>query len=88
MDNLIKLQNIIKDSSLSDEDKSFWNEKLSMKLPPVVIESFVEYLETKQNSLIEFTDFVKRKFKAFESGDKEELNKILKEEEEELSELN
>ena len=88
MNNLIKLQNIIKDSSLSDEDKSFWNEKLSMKLPPVVIESFVEYLETKQNSLIEFTDFLKRKFKAFESGDKEELNKILKEEEEELSELN
>ncbi|MBT3730307.1 hypothetical protein HOE22_09975 [Candidatus Woesearchaeota archaeon] len=88
MDNLIKLQNIIKDSLLSNEDKGFWNEKLSMKLPPVVIESFVEYLEEKPDNIIEFTDFLKRKFKAFESGDKEELNKILKEEEEELSELN
>jgi len=53
-----------------------------------VIESFVEYLEEKPDNIIEFTDFLKRKFKAFESGDKEELNKILKEEEEELSELN
>jgi hypothetical protein len=88
MDNLIKLQNIIKDSLLSNEDKGFWNEKLSMKLPPVVIESFVEYLEEQPDNIIEFTDFLKRKFKAFESGDKEELNKILKEEEEELSELN
>ncbi|MDP6249343.1 MAG: hypothetical protein QGH85_01215 [Candidatus Pacebacteria bacterium] len=88
MDNLTKLQNIIKDSSLSDEDKSFWNEKLSMKLPSIVIESFIEYLEEKPDELEQFTDFLKRKFKAFESGDKEELNKILKEEEEKLNKLN
>jgi hypothetical protein len=88
MDNLTKLQNIIKDSSLSDENKSFWNEKLSIKIPSKVIDSFLEYLEEKPDDLEWFTDFTKRKFTAIESGDKNALDKILKEEEERLNAIN
>lgn len=88
MDNLIKLQNIIKNSLLSDEDKNFWDEKLSMKIPTTIINSFIDYLEDKSNSLTKLTDFLKRKFKAIESGDKEALSKILKEEEEKLNLIN
>lgn len=88
MDNLTKLQNIIKESLLSNENKSFWNEKLSMKLPPIVVESFLVYIEEKPDDLEWFTDFLKRKFEAFESGDKQALDKILKEEEEKLNAIN
>ena len=69
MDNLIKLQNIIKDSSLSDENKSFWNEKLSIKIPSKATDLFLEYLEEKPDDLEWFTDFTKRKFVAIESGE-------------------
>lgn len=59
-----------------------------MKLPPVIVESFLGYIEEKPDDLVWFTDFLKRKFKAFESDNKEELDKILKEEKEKLNELN
>jgi len=89
MDNLAKLKNIIKNSSLPDLDKNFWNERLSIKnVPSVIIESFLEYLETKPEDLEWFTDFLKRKFVAIESSDKGALDKILKEEKEKLNMIN
>lgn len=89
MENLTKLQNIIKDSSISDEDKGFWNEKLSMpNIPTIVIDSLLEYIEANPEELAWSTDILKRKLIATENNDKQALSEILKEEEDKLNSIN
>lgn len=87
MGNLEKLKDIIKNSSLSENDKLFWEENIIMPAQKDfrIAESFVLYLDSFPNDLKWVTDFSKRKLNALKSGNKDELDKILKEEEEKLN---
>lgn len=86
MSDLQKLKDIIKNSSLSDSDKLFWEENIIMpaQKDSRIAESVVLYLDNFPNDLKWVTDFSKRKLDALKSGNKDELDKILKEEEEKL----
>ncbi|MBT3283049.1 hypothetical protein HON59_02245 [bacterium] len=92
MNDLEKLRGIIDTSSLSDEDKNFWKEKVFkiVETKPNILKPILLHLENSsdEDELKSFTDFSKRKILAIESGDKEALERILKEEEEKLKTIN
>lgn len=89
MENLEKLKDIIKNSPLSDKDKLFWEKNII--IPALkdshVAKSFVLYLENFPSDLKWVTDFSKRKINALKKGNKDEFDKILKEEEQKLNSI-
>lgn len=90
MNDLEKLRGIIDVSSLSDEDKKFWEEKVFkiVETKPSIVKPILLHLENSSDEIKSFTDFSRRKITAIESGDKNALDKILEEEEEKLKTIN
>jgi hypothetical protein len=90
MNDLEKLRDIVGTSLLSDEDKMFWEEKVFkiVETKPNIVKPILFHLENSPDEIKSFTDFSRRKVAMIESGDKEGLDKILKEEEEKLNAIN
>jgi hypothetical protein len=72
------LKKIIGISSLSDEDKKFWEENLEI-IPEELAQNIYDMLAEFPNELPWLTDIYKRKLKAFEimKENKEEGQKLL-----------
>ncbi len=89
METLQKLKDIINNSSLSDEDKKFWEDNIiaPAKENSRIAESMFLYLDNFPNDIKWVTDFSRRKIEAIKKGDEKELDKILEEEEKKLSSI-
>ncbi|MEX1064056.1 MAG: hypothetical protein WED06_01825 [Candidatus Paceibacterota bacterium] len=75
-----ELEQYIKDSSLSEEDKGLWSSILE-QLDDDQAKVFIDFINGKEENLQLLTHNIKAKKEALEKGDDKLLEKILKQEE-------
>lgn len=81
-----EFNDILAQSSLSEEDKKFWTKALKNAAPEVVF-SILSYFQEFPDKIGWATDMLKRKVDAMKSKNQEAWNKILSEEEQELANI-
>ncbi len=75
-----ELEQFIKNSSLSDEDKNLWSLVLG-KLNDEQAKIFSDFIEDKEENLHLITQNIKAKKEALEKGDEKMMEDILEQEE-------
>ena len=86
MDPKFELKEVLKNSSLAENDKSIWQEFIN-RAPANQLVPIIEAIRALPDSLAFLNENLKEKIKAISQGDNDALNKIFKGEEKYLSGL-